>query len=427
MNYNILLGESPGDYKKRIYLQKQNDKSISWRYLTQIINICLNQKKDESTYRKESYKIIDSILSERETPSEVTEDPNKKWKEKSDEIYYNNLDSEDAKYYEESTEDRLNKLFLEMKKEKVKISDERAQNNAYIRALAREETLKEIAIEVSKSISSHKILPEYDDIKIINNTNEAILVISDWHYGIQFMNYLNKYDPDTCIKRLADLKNQIRSWQKLYGFTKLHIVNLGDLIAGNIHLQIRIESRFDVITQTIKISEILSEFINDLTKIVYIEYYDCLDNHSRVTPNKKESIDLESFARITPWFMKERLNKLITTGKLHMNDNAFGEDIVDFKIFDFKIAGVHGDKDKPSKAINNISMLTEQHYDLILTSHFHHFSGNEQNRTILLSNSSLMGTDVFAKNMRLSAMPSQNLIIVTKDNITKGIHRLQVS
>ena len=69
-------------------------------------------------------------------------------------------------------------------------------------------------------------------------------------------------------------------------------------------------------------------------------------------------------------------------------------------------------------------MMTEQHWDLLCTAHLHHFSCDEKNRTVVCSCSSLMGTDTFAKGLRLTATPSQNLIIVSKENVTEDICRI---
>ena len=68
--------------------------------------------------------------------------------------------------------------------------------------------------------------------------------------------------------------------------------------------------------------------------------------------------------------------------------------------------------------------MTHEHYDLVLTAHLHHFSADEQNETLVVSNGSLMGTDTYAANLRLSSKASQNLIIVTDDSVAEAIYRI---
>ena len=69
----------------------------------------------------------------------------------------------------------------------------------------------------------------------------------------------------------------------------LYVINLGDLISGRIHAPLRINSRMDVVSQTQQISELVAQFLAELSRhFSKIEYYDCLDNHSRVEPIKEK-------------------------------------------------------------------------------------------------------------------------------------------
>lgn len=323
---------------------------------------------------------------------------------------------------EVSADENKDDALMALKLERYKLADERTQANAYYRRLSREQTIKEIAIEVADKISSKKILPQFDIAHRVNDSKEAILCISDWHYGMDFTNYWNNYNPDIARERIVKLQDMVTKTIVDEGISRLHIVNLGDMIAGRIHLTIRLESRIDVITQTIEVSEILAEFIHALSQYTKIDYYDCADNHSRLEPNKKEALNLETLQRIIPWYLQTRLSNQndIT---IHTN-NRYGEDIINFNIFDYKIAGVHGDKDRPIDVVNNINLLTKEHFDMILTAHLHHFSADEKDDTLIISNGSLMGTDTYSKNLRLYSRPSQNLIIATPNNCFYSLERM---
>lgn len=325
-----------------------------------------------------------------------------------------------SKPIETTEEDEAFAKIVELNKLKAKISDERTQARAYVRRIAREDTIKEIAHDFAVQMSNKKLL-ERSLPTVKNNSNEAILQISDWHYGLVCDNFWNKYDPEIAKTRLAKLLGKTIEHCKKNNVSTLYVVNLADLIAGRIHLTLRLESRFDVITQIMEVSEMLAEFLTELSSHFKVHYYSCLDNHSRLEPNKLDSLDLESLCRITDWYLKERVGKYI-----EVHDNMYGEDIVTFNVKNYSILGVHGDKDKPTQIIDSLSRMTESHYDLILTAHLHHFSCDEKNRTVIISNSSLMGTDTFAKNLRLSAKPSQNLIIVTDESVCEAIYRILV-
>ena len=150
-----------------------------------------------------------------------------------------------------------------------------------------------------------------------------------------------------------------------------------------------------------------------------VHYIGCLDNHSRLEPNKNDSLDLESLARITDWYLKERLGDSVI-----FHDNEYSRDIITFNIGKYKIAGIHGDKDKPTEVVKHITLMTRQQYDLVLTAHLHHFSCDEQNETVVISNGSLMGTDDYAEKLRLSSKPSQNLIIVSDKSVCDALYRI---
>ncbi len=321
----------------------------------------------------------------------------------------------------EKSKNYINDTLNAIKKERVKLSDEIVQNNAYVRQLAREETIKEIAKEYAEVMYKGKILSTNYEVRPYSK-KEAILQISDWHYGIEFDNYWNAYSPDLCIERVNLLLENVINICKKNGVNKLHIVNLSDLISGYIHLTLRLQNRYDVITQVMDVAEILAEFLNNLSQYFDIEYYDCLDNHSRLDPNKKESINLESLVRIIHWYLVERFKD---NDKIYINNcDKYGGDIIEFECRGYLIAGVHGDNDNINNVVERLSLMTGNNYDLILTAHNHHFAATEDTNCIVLQNGSLMGTDYYATKLRKKSMPSQNLVIVSEDSVVDSIHRI---
>lgn len=388
-----LENETFDEYRLRTYKMKQlGTLRLTWGEIAEMFNDVFGIRKDESKWRKEAKEML---ISDVET-----------------------ITSE-----EESMKEDLRDLILRYKKERVKLSDERTQNNAYVRQLSREETLKEIALETAQIMTSKKLLDTtLKSPRIVKGDCEAILQLSDWHYGIEVDTYWNKFNTDVCKRRVSKLLTETIDFCDLFGVKKLHIVNLADLICGRIHLTLRLQSRIDVITQIMDVSEILAEFITELTNHgIDIEYYDCLDNHSRLEPNKGDSLDLESLVRITPWYLKERLkdNEFV-----NINANYYDEDIIDFEVMGYNVCGVHGHKDKPGKVVEGLTLMTKQNFDLILTAHLHHFNADEKNEIVIVSNGSLMGTDQYAKDLRLSSIPSQNLILVTDKSVVDYIHRV---
>lgn len=321
-------------------------------------------------------------------------------------------------------ENRLKDLLAEIKKERCKLREETAQNNAYIRVLAREDTIKEIAHDLATQLNEKKFLEEPSTIlEDKYSEKEGILLLSDWHYGIVCNNYWNRYDPEIAKERASELVKKVIDYGKNNDIQRLNVLNLGDMISGRIHLSLRLQSRIDVITQIMEVSELLAEVLRSLSEHFIIHYYQCFDNHSRVEPNKPDAIQLESLARITPWFLMERLSN---NCNVLFHCNTFDEDIISFRCLGHNIGAAHGDKDYPSKLAENITMMTKKPYDLVCAGHMHHHSEDERNQVEIICNGSLMGTDEYAKDQRLNSKPSQTLIIASENNVREVVYKINL-
>ncbi|MBO5712260.1 MAG: hypothetical protein J6R47_05415 [Acholeplasmatales bacterium] len=403
MNLQItkLEGESNIEYIYRVCSMKDAH-NLTWTQIRDIVNAELGYEYSESWYRK-GYKNNSFPISANDTS----------------EIRYSEV--EDPKINE------LRDTLFELKKERIKNSDERNQIMAATRKIAREETLLEIAKEVAETLKTKPVLPNYE--YIVNTGNKsAILEISDWHYGIEINNPWNKYDLDIAKDRIIKLRSRVVEKLRDNNVKTLYIANLGDLISGRIHETIRIQNRIDVITQCLEVAEILVEFITYLSQYANIKYISTSDNHSRVEPKKELSLDLESLTRIIEPLVEARIKNIQYENKKCKNveflKSPFGPDIATFNIGNYKIGAVHGHKDSPKLVVNNVSLMTQANYDLILTAHLHHFSADESYNTVVISNGSLMGVDDYAESLRLMNKPSQNFIVVSEESVVESIHRI---
>lgn len=373
--------ESELSYKKRIYLYKDIN-GFTWEDVAAIINSELNLDYSADKYRKEAYRIMDSD-------------------------------------YSESL--KIDEKLLDFKKEKVKLSDERVQVNALIRKLAREDSIKELAMEMADKIADSKFLSSPDSIKVSNEEKKAILCIGDWHYGLDTNCMFNTYSPEIAVERINNLCNKVLSIIKEHNIDDLHIINLGDMISGRIHLPLRLNSRIDVVTQTMEVSEILAEFLTVLSKKTKVNYYSVEDNHSRVEPNKKDSFSPEAFSRIIDWYLEERLSN-----NNNIIFNEVGEDIALFNVFNHTIVAVHGDKDPQKGIVDRLNSYLHGHIDMIISAHMHHFSADENNNTEFYCNGSLIGQDDYAAGLRLNSCPSQLMFISTPENFSEIIYKIKL-
>ena len=375
--------ETDSQFLNRLVSSKK-DYKLTWKDIQNIANSELNLNYSESWYRK-NIKLLTDVSSENSE--------------------------------EDNSNDALRKVMMK----RAELADLVASNSAYIRKLSREQTIKDIAHDYAQTMAKAKPLLQLKPCSNEYSGKEGILLISDWHYGLVCDNAWNKFDPIICKARVSKLLSETINLIEQHRIEKLTVLDLSDLIAGRIHTQIRIESRFDVITQTMDVAEILAEFLQELSIHCPIDFYSSLDNHSRLEPNKKESMDLESLTRIIPWYLIERMS---LNGRINVCGNEFGEDIITCNVLGHDIIAVHGDKDSPLNALEKLSLFTRKQYSMVCMAHRHHMFLEEQFESMVVSNGCLVGVDTHSHNMRLRSKPSQTFIVVTKNNVTHSINRI---
>ena len=387
-----LENETVQEYIGRMCEDVKLNLGLTWEELTDILNEELDEDLSSRTYRRKYNSWLKSQVVSELPESELSE-------EVVDEL-------------------------LAIKKERIKLRDELSQINNQVRLQAREEAMMEMAIEAAKEVAKVKLLDvPIPNMKAGNAEKQGILAIGDWHYGLDVDVFYNLYNPEICRRRVRLLAMKCANLIEKENIEILNVVNLGDMISGRIHLPLRVNSRLDAVSQTMEVSELLAEFLTELSHHANINYFSVLDNHARIEPNKKESLQTESFARIIDWYLEERLCNN-THIKFHRNE--FGDDLCTFEMFGYKIAAVHGDKDKTNRLITNLNLYTQNHLDLILSAHLHHFSADESNETLRLCNGSLMGCDDYSSDLRLNSKPSQLFIVSTPLNIVDSIHKLDL-
>ncbi|WP_459596729.1 hypothetical protein, partial [Enterobacter hormaechei] len=79
----------------------------------------------------------------------------------------------------------------------------------------------------------------------------------------------------------------------------------------------------------------------------------------------------------------------------------------------------HGHNDNPKNSVNTLSSLIHRDFDLHILGHRHSPALSESNERRTIENGTLSGTDAHAKKFRFSSTPSQNLIIVSKENVSE--------
>lgn len=303
---------------------------------------------------------------------------------------------------------------LELEKEKIKMRDQKREMRNTLRQMARLEHLVDYVESATETLEPFE-LPVGNKDKI--NDSEAMVVISDWHLGMNIDSQFNRFNEDVARYRITKLKQ--KTYEKVIkdDIQRLHIANLGDLIHGAIHVSTRIQSEEDVIQQVIRASEYLKDFIGDFLKLgIDVKYYNVIGNHGRVSPNKQDVAGIEEN------FEKLILTILDTAFSSQLNYTSFDskDGLIETEIKGRKGVLVHGDYDKGASIVAKLPQLLGYVPDFVIGGHFHRESIMDYGKTTCITNGSLCGSDDYAIQMRLGGKPSQKYLTFTDEGIEEN-------
>ena len=315
-----------------------------------------------------------------------------------------------TKTREQLTNEQYTKLLekeLELKKEKVKLTDLKSQVNKQIRELARKESLSELLEDKLKQLDMQPKMINDSYKQRVTSNRDMVCLISDIHYGIKTTNAISPYDSDVCKQKMDYLINKTIAFSLENDVDKLYLMILGDEISGLIHNTTRLEQREDVVSQVIEVSELLYESIVKLAKnLPFVVVGLAQGNHSRVMADKKDSLEQENFTRLIKEFLKLRLANI---SNVLLLENKFDESIIELNIRGYNVIGLHGQNDR----LNNLSRLIEmfdKKIDYICLGHYHQSKEFENNKTEVIVNGCFSGDD-YSKRLRLYNKPIQKLLL----------------
>jgi hypothetical protein len=385
-NLKRMENETQDQYFYRVCSMKDS-LGFTWPQMADIFNAEFGCNKGDTAYRKK-WSAFKSVL-----------DAN------ADKIVGENT-------YSSELQDQLDEIY----KAKRQLWDQRREYNKVLTSDARADHLAEMLIEAANKVP----LKDYSNIFTFKNhasNEEAVLLLSDWHYGQVSDNIWNQYDTDVCLQRVSKLFDKVSMALSEHSATTLHIVLLGDLINGAIHTTSRVASEENTCDQLMHVSEILANFINTLSVYVNeVNVYSTYGNHARTIQNKDDSIHSDNMERVIPWWLKQRL---ISNHKVNVVDSEFYEFIY-FDVCGHNVVATHGDLDRFKDIGVTINSLFSKKYgktiDYTFSGDKHHLESFEQFGIESALVGSLCGTDEYANNKRLYSNPMQTLCIFTPED-----------
>ena len=379
--------ESQDQYFYRICKMKDS-LGFTWPQMTEIFNNEFGCNKGDTAYRKKWAAFNDVFSANID-------------KIVGDKTYLNEIKTATDEFY----------------KAKKQFYDQRREYNKQLTIDARADHLYEKLIEAAQKVP----LKDYSSVLTFRNAStkreEALLCISDWHFGMTSNNIWNEYNVNICIERVSKLFEKVTDILKGHNVSVLNIAILGDMINGAIHTTSRVASEENACEQLMDVSELLANFINGVSICVdKVNVYSTYGNHARTIQSKEDSVHSDNMERIIPWWLKQRLNK---NNKVSIVDNEYYEFIY-MQIFDRNIVCTHGDLDRFKDFGMTVNALFNKKYgksfDYTFSADKHHTESFEQFGIESTLVGSLCGTDEYANNKRLYSNPMQTMCIFTPED-----------
>ena len=300
-------------------------------------------------------------------------------------------------------------------KQQVKTRDSWNAYRKTMREQARGEDFKEMIKEAVEKgygkLDSKEFVGED-----IDSEKEMVVLFSDLHLGVEIDKYFNKYNVEIAREKAHKFFTRIIERCAVEHPMKIHFLNLGDNIAGHIHLTGRLEQEIDVIEQITTVCEILAENLARLQDAAPEVYYRSVtDNHSRATPSYKENLESENYGRIIDFYLEARLKD---TNIQFTHDNL-DEEVGMFELINGKkLLFVHGHHDNYNAIAQNFMGATKEYVDYICLGHYHSSKVKSFQGVKVIVNGSIVGTDSYAYSKRLFGDPEQTILTFNGDDLS---------
>lgn len=310
---------------------------------------------------------------------------------------------------------KIDLKIFEFKKERQKLSDYTATLNRLLRIRSRQEELNDI---IKNAINNSENLPPLTAADNASNSfdgnNDLLISLNDIHYGAGIDNYWRVYNPDVCREMFSEYLGKIRKIAETHKSENCIVWANGDLISGNIHKNITVTNKETVINQVKGVSELISEFLVQLSGIFkYVRFWSVAGNHSRID-KKEDALPDERLDDLVGWYLK---------GRLENNSNIIIEDCqIDPTMYVGNIrgkiyCGVHGDFDSSPTGFQVLQQMVKEPIYCVLLGHLHHNKEDTVQGIRTVMAGSFLGMDNYCISKRIVGVPQQKVCVCTEDGI----------
>lgn len=324
----------------------QSGKYKNWKEIVQFINRELfnedeSQYRDESAYRKAVKYARDFYEAG---------------------VFGANSNIDKDEYYNKLEEQRR-----ELEKQRQKLYATKTEYTRQVRQQSRFELFYE---NIANEIKVFDI-PEFIDLDYSVNKKEYILSIADIHAGANFVTETNEYSFEEITRRFNKLLNDTVNFVRERQLGYIKVLCLGDDIQGILRLSDLQLNESSVVKATVFVAKTIANFLNELSKYCYIDYYHCpTSNHSQTRPlgTKASEIASEDVEYIICNYIKD---VLVNNDRIMVNTN-FGYEYIEIPIFNFKTIAMHGHTIKNiDNALKDLTYHKKTFYTTVFLAHYH--------------------------------------------------------
>lgn len=300
---------------------------------------------------------------------------------------------------------------MELRKERQKFYDMRAAFNKVVRERSRQEELNEILTAAVRSGDLPSL--SYERTYIDPSDNDLLCSLNDIHYGIDVHNAWNTYNPEVCREMMKNYLDLVISIAERHRSENCYVFSNGDAISGKIHPTIQIANRENVIEQVKGVSELIAEFLAELSahfrKVIFVSV---AGNHSRLDTKENSPID-ERLDDLVDWYLSARLQNFenVVIGGCEKIDSTMYLLNIRGKVY----AGVHGDFDAGATKIAALQAMARRPLYAVLSGHLHHNRIDEVQGVKTIMAGSFIGMDDYCIRQRIYGHPQQ-LVCVCDDS-----------
>lgn len=299
----------------------------------------------------------------------------------------------------------------------LRLTKQEAQEDfRVLNKLVRETSRELIVVEEVKKAISELDWMNYDslDFTPIYNDNRpkkiAVAFISDLHYGFDGNNDLTEYNPAIAkklMKAYAEKLLDVCLKENVYDLT---VVNLGDLVEGDLRNQSLFDAQKTLSTQAIEATNLVVEFLNILSQHLSVSYTGIAGNHDRLTRNPKEGVLGNHVMAFS--------NAIIENVALHTKNFQYFSPDNDYytmlHINGVNVLAVHGDRTSMLKesVLAEQSVLFGMDIDVLVGGHFHNHRVKEVgNDKYVALFGSIKGSDDYSIQIGRTSSRSQGLML----------------